>query len=138
MINETNQKLVCLIDDDRIYQFTAKRIIELVNPSQKVIVFSNGKEAIDYFTDCIHSGEEIPEIVFLDINMPVMNGWEFLEAYTQVESNIKNSTTIYVVSSSIDDADIQRSKNFKEVKDFIVKPLDKHLINNILSSEFSF
>ena len=77
---------ICLIDDDSIYQFTAKRIIELLNPLQKVLVFSNGKEAIDYFQASTQCNNEIPDVIFLDINMPVMNGWEFLEAYDSVKN----------------------------------------------------
>ena len=122
---------ICLIDDDRIYQFTAKRIIELVNPTQKVLVFSNGKEAIDFFTNGVFDRDQLPDIIFLDINMPVMNGWEFLEAYDAVKAVMEKQIKIYMVSSSVDEKDKIRSRTF-DVKDFIEKPLDKETMCEIL------
>lgn len=128
---------ICLIDDDRIYQFTAKRIIELVDPLQKVLVFSNGKEAIDFFTQQPLQ-EELPDLIFLDINMPVMNGWEFLEAYHTVKNVLDKQISIYMVSSSVDEKDKIKSKNFDSVKDFIVKPIDKEMMFAILQSPEAF
>lgn len=124
---------ICLIDDDRIYQFTAKRIIELVDPKQKVLAFSNGKEAIDFFTQRTLGNEQLPDVIFLDINMPIMNGWEFLEAYNLVKTELDKKITIYMVSSSMDEKDKIRSKSF-EVKDFIVKPIDQQMMLNLLKS----
>ncbi len=126
------QQTICLIDDDRIYQFTAKRIIELVSPLQKVLIFSNGKEAIDFFNQRKLNSEQLPDVIFLDINMPIMNGWEFLEAYSNVKPEVKKNITIYMVSSSVDEKDKIRSKKFMDVKDFIVKPLNLQLMKNIL------
>lgn len=124
---------ICLIDDDRIYQFTAKRIIELVNPMQKVLVFSNGKEALDFFSQQTLKHDELPDVILLDINMPVMNGWEFLEAYNGVKSDLDKHINIYMVSSSVDANDKLRSKTF-DVKDFIEKPLDKEMMLKILKT----
>jgi two-component system, chemotaxis family, chemotaxis protein CheY len=134
MKNNATPYTICLIDDDRIYQFTAKRIIELVDPLKKVLAFSNGKEAIDFFAQGTITEEQLPDVIFLDINMPVMNGWEFLEAYNSVKSSLKKSITIYMVSSSVDENDKIRSKNFNDVKDFIVKPLDQQVMSAILRS----
>lgn len=128
---------VCLIDDDRIYQFTAQRILQLVNPFQKVLVFSNGKEAIDFFTQQPIRSEQLPDIIFLDINMPVMNGWEFLEAYNRVKTEFDKNISIYMVSSSVDEKDKIKSKNF-DVRDFIEKPLDKETMIEILDAPRAF
>ena len=132
MVKPSTPPTICLIDDDRIYQFTAKRIIELVNPHQKVLVFSNGKEAIDFFTQTELSQDELPDLIFLDINMPVMNGWEFLEAYHELKGNLQKEINIYMVSSSLDEDDKIRSQKFNEVKDFIVKPINRERMVDIL------
>ena len=131
-MKNSNSFTVCLIDDDRIYQFTAKRIIQLINPQQKILTFFNGKEALDFFSQNPLSVDQLPDLIFLDINMPVMNGWEFLEAYTLVKENLMKKINIYMVSSSVDENDKLRSKDFDEVKDFIVKPIDKERITAIL------
>jgi CheY-like chemotaxis protein len=124
---------ICLIDDDRIYQFTAKRIIELVNPAQKVLAFYNGQEAIDFFRQPGLTNHDLPDIIFLDINMPVMNGWEFLEAYEKVKEGFTKNITIYMVSSSIDDKDRTRSNAFSSVKDYIEKPVNQQMMRDILN-----
>jgi two-component system, chemotaxis family, chemotaxis protein CheY len=128
---------ICLIDDDRIYQFTAKRIIELVNPSQKVLGFFNGQEAIDYFRQPSLTNNDLPDVIFLDINMPVMNGWEFLEAYEAVKGNFKKDIIIYMVSSSIDDKDRSRAETFTSVKDYIEKPVNQQMMRDILNASRS-
>ncbi|GEO09719.1 response regulator [Segetibacter aerophilus] len=122
---------ICLIDDDFIYQFTAKRIIELVDPLQKVLVFSNGKEAIDFFSQQPPNSELLPDVIFLDINMPVMNGWEFLDAYNDIKPALDKPISIYMISSSVDEKDKIRSKTFN-VKDFIEKPINKEMMVAIL------
>lgn len=131
MVTNIAPLTIGLIDDDDIYQFTAKKIIERINPAQKILTFSNGKEAIEYLTHNF-SSKELPDVIFLDINMPVMNGWEFLEAYDRVKGELQKPITIYMVSSSIDEQDRLKSKSFKTVKDYISKPLDKHMLINIL------
>jgi CheY-like chemotaxis protein len=134
MDKNSTYQTICLIDDDRIYQFTAKRIIELVAPSQKILIFSNGKEAIDFFSKGELQLEQLPDVIFLDINMPIMNGWEFLEAYKDVKTEVRKEITIYMVSSSLDEKDILRSRKFIDVKDFIVKPLDVQQMREILTA----
>lgn len=133
MNNNFTSLTICLIDDDRIYQFTAKRIIQLVNPLQKILIFSNGKEAIDYFAQQAINDADLPDLIFLDINMPVMNGWEFLEAYSLVKTALVKQISIYMVSSSVDEKDKIRSKSF-DVKDFIEKPIDKEMMVEILQA----
>jgi len=123
---------VCLIDDDDIYRFAVRRIIQLVDPQQKVLVFANGKEAIDFFTVENLESEQLPDVIFLDINMPVMNGWEFLEAYDLVKPDLLKSISIYMVSSSVDEKDKLKSQSFATVTDFITKPINKERMIDIL------
>ena len=74
-------------------------------------------------------------MIFLDINMPIMNGWEFLDEYKNLRTQFTKPVVVYVVSSSIDDNDMRKSREYKEVSDYIVKPVNrdtyKELIGNL-------
>lgn len=130
----TRQVRSCLIDDDFIHQFGMKRMIQRYQPSEGVIEFSNGLDAINFFK-APHADEEIPELIFLDINMPVMNGWEFMEEFVKIRPTIHKKIDIYILSSSTDSVDIQKAKSNPEITDYIVKPLTPDLLNNIFLSE---
>lgn len=118
--------IVFLIDDDNIYQFTARKILESTGLAKHIQSFYNGNEALNYFKDQKNiSSETLPDFIFLDINMPVMNGWEFLEEYNKLYGNLPKPIIVYVVSSSIDSYDMNKSKEYKSVSDYIVKPITR-------------
>lgn len=119
------QKLA-LVDDEEVFHWIAKQFISRVDDSIEVLSFYNSKEALDY----IKAGNSKPEMLFLDLNMPVSNGWVFLEEYSQMP---ENGMAVYVCSSSIDPEDHKRAKKFKRVKDFISKPLDMEKLEGILN-----
>jgi len=117
---------VCLIDDDKIYQFTARKIVEATGLAKNILSFFNGKEAIDFFLENqTKELDQLPNVVFLDINMPIVNGWQFLDAYDKLNTRLHKAITIFVVSSSVDDTDIKKSKQYTTVKDYIVKPINR-------------
>jgi CheY-like chemotaxis protein len=126
---------VCLIDDDNIYQFTARKILESTGMAGEIQSFYNGKEAINYFRD-EHNirPETLPDVIFLDINMPVMNGWEFLEEYKSVHKTLPKPIVVYVVSSSIDDNDMRKSRQYQLVSDYIVKPVNRDTYKELMSN----
>ncbi|MEQ8534886.1 MAG: response regulator, partial [Imperialibacter sp.] len=81
----------------------------------------------------ITSSDELPDVILLDINMPVMDGWQFLDEFVKIKPLIKKKITIYMVSSSIDEADLERAKTYEEVSDFIVKPVKAEDLEKMLS-----
>jgi CheY-like chemotaxis protein len=81
--------LIGILDDDKIYQFTLTRIINHNKQAERIITFSDGEKAIQYLTDNIATNENIPDIIFLDANMPIMDGWQFIEEYVRIETEIK-------------------------------------------------
>ena len=123
---------VLLVDDDGIYQFTARKTLEATGYADKIFICSNGEEAIHLIENNILE-EDIPDVIFLDVNMPVMNGWEFLIAYKELKKPKHKNICIYIVSSSVDEADIQHSKEFESVEDYIIKPILKEKFTEILS-----
>ena len=127
-----NFKSVAIIDDDKIFQLMIKKTIGQIETLEDVYTFSDGKEAIDYFGIYSSDITMLPDVIFLDINMPNMNGWEFLEAYFLLEPNLAKKSTIYIVSSSIDPDDLLKAKASNEVSDYLVKPLNIEFLTQIL------
>ncbi len=117
--------LACIIDDDATYVNLVKRIIETKQLCNNLLVFSNGKEAFDYFNAILTnlSQEHIPEIILLDLNMPIMDGWEFLEKFLTIQNEFETPITLYVVSSSINPNDIEKAKEISLVSNYLVKPV---------------
>lgn len=119
--------IVCIIDDDIVYQFTARKYLEKINNVKDILIFSNGKEACEYFLS-IDSPDLVPDYVFLDIRMPIMDGWNFIECFRKVNSEFTKDIIIYMVSSSPEPQDIERAKNINEIRDYLVKPLTRELL----------
>ncbi|GGD19856.1 response regulator [Hyunsoonleella pacifica] len=118
-------KLACIIDDDSIYINLLKKIIQTKKLCSDLIIFNNGQQSINYFEDKLRDSEynNIPEIIFLDLNMPIMDGWEFLKKFKLIKNKLKKEVSLYVVSSSINPADISKAKSFPEVYDYLSKPV---------------
>ena len=138
-MNTTNPpiKLACIIDDDNIYINLVKKIIDIKKLSENLLVFKNGREALDYFSAIIENinEEAFPEIILLDLNMPVMDGWNFLREFAQIKAPRKIPTTIYVVSSSIDPKEIEKAKSYSLVTDYLIKPVDLQEFEAIFKRE---
>jgi len=130
----TGKHNVCLIDDDKVYQFTAKMILEATGLTSSIKTFFNGKEAIDFLSNPENQqADHLPDVIFLDINMPVMNGWNFLEAYEAIKQELPKNIVIYVVSSSVDESDIQKSRSYLAVTDYVIKPINREKYRQLLS-----
>lgn len=123
----------CIIDDDHIVVFGMKIMMKEVDFCEDVIVFTNGQEAIDGLTEIINRGEQLPPVIFLDLNMPIMNGWEFLEDFLKIPNNNRNYVTIYIISSSVDARDIEKSRQYGIVNNYILKPVTNKDLKNILT-----
>lgn len=118
--------LILCIDDDPITLMLCKKVIIKTEFSNETITAQNGEEALEYF-DTIKLGDpsttKQPQLIFLDLNMPVMNGWEFLDCFnTEKYSNFK-SIKVVVLSSTIDPDDLEKAKTYPMVIDFLSKPI---------------
>jgi CheY-like chemotaxis protein len=126
----TNQCIAYIIDDDTINQFVFKRIIENKKFTKKIIPFLNGQLAIDFIKTHLKDHENLPDVIFIDINMPVMDGWEFMEAFQKLP--LSKRTLIYLLSSSINPADLERAKKTNFVSDYIIKPIKNEQLDAII------
>ncbi|GBF21041.1 MULTISPECIES: response regulator [Arenibacter] len=130
---------VCIVDDDDIYQFTMVMTMKSLNLTDKIMVFSDGEEALDFMLDNLHNDKELPDVIFLDIDMPIMDGFQFMEEYVKIKPKLGKKITIYMVSSSVDPVDIERAKKISEITDYIVKPIThdqlKHIVGELRLNE---
>lgn len=113
--------LACIIDDDPIHVFGAKRAMSIVNMCNSVLVFNNGKDAFDQISAIFKSGKNLPELILLDINMPVWDGWDFLDEFVKLP--VSQDVTIFIMTSSVDPSDREKAKEYKQVNHFIIKPI---------------
>jgi len=123
---------IFLIDDDPIYVFLLRRIIESVDSSLEICQFPDGELAINYLTTIGHDAGQLPDIIFLDLSMPVLDGWEFLEEFHGLRPKLDKSIALYIVSSSISPEDLERSKRDPMVADFLIKPLDRDTVADVI------
>src|SRR5690606_25807929 len=126
---------VTLVEDNAIFCFLFKKFLEDY-PSRKidVEVFSDGKKAWDHFLSIKNAPELYPDMLFIDINMPFMNGWELIENLVQHNFEFINSIPIYIVSSSKSSLDIGKFKEYNFIKDYIIKPIDRKDIYSLLDN----
>lgn len=114
-------ELACIIDDDPIVVFTAKKLMQVTGFCQEFLVYNNGKLALDGLTNLLQTGGKLPQVVFVDLNMPVMDGWQFLD---EAEALLTSSRMmVYILSSSIDPEDLERAKRYQYLAGYLIKPL---------------
>jgi len=129
----TKLKSIAIIDDDPITVFGVKRMLNALGISENIRSYVNGKEAIDDFKSILHIKGVIPEVIFLDINMPIMDGWLFLEEFIKLP--ITHKIRINILTSSIDQADRENWRYYMtrthHIIDYKNKPIQKKEIEEI-------
>jgi len=125
-------KQLTLVDDDDVFVYLTKKTIRNTNRVDLIKVFSNGLDAIKFLQENWEKPDLLPDILFLDLSMPIMDGWQFLDEFIKINPKIGKEIHLYICSSSISPEDLAQSKTFKEVSDFIVKPLNKEKLIDLI------
>lgn len=123
---------VFIIDDDPIHQRIAQIMISKNQIYDLFFGYTEADKALEFLKANSDDQEKLPDVILLDLNMPVVDGWDFLEAFEIIKKDLKKTIRIFIVSSSVDEKDIVRSKLFSSVKGFISKPLTPDIIRNTL------
>lgn len=121
-----------VVDDSKLDCFIAEKIIKNTGASENCNVFQQAQDAIDHIKNTPNNG--VDTIVFVDIQMPVMNGFQFVEAFEALSDENKDSYNIFMLSSSINENDIAKVKGYSSVKQFLNKPLTNATINSVIES----
>ena len=129
------KKTIWVIDDDAIYQIIVNKIIQKSEMFSAISSFKNGKEAIDVVTNSLNNCESLPDIILLDINMPIMDGWEFMEELETLKSSITKQIIVYIVSSSIAIEDKNKSKTYPDILGYLSKPINMNDLVLIASND---
>ena len=133
------KKTIWVIDDDLIYQIIINKIVKRCDMFSAVTTFKNGKEAIDALQDIVNNTLEnstiLPDIILLDINMPIMDGWEFMEKMGGIKSKFSKQISVYIVSSSIATEDKNKSKTYSDILGYLSKPISMNDIELIASND---
>jgi CheY-like chemotaxis protein len=114
-----------IIDDDQIYQLVMKRTIEQTGIVKSILQFYDGEEAIGFFKEKYETPDVLPELILLDINMPYMNGWQFLDEFIKINFTQSYRSTIFIVTSSSTSEDMRKAKEYSIVSGYHVKPITR-------------
>lgn len=113
----------CIIDDDPIFLYGTTRVMKAVDFCDEITVFNNGQDAIDALSEMVRQNKELPNVIFVDLDMPVMSGWEFLEDFVKIPNQNRGAVNVYIISSSIDPSSLECVKTHKVVNNYILKPM---------------
>ena len=132
-MEEHRLDLVMLVDDNETDNFISKRIIEITNFASEVVIKSSGKSALEYIGAHRNDTDKLPDLIFLDINMPIVDGFVFLYEFEKFAEIVKNKCRVIILSSSDNKRDIDKIVNNDHVIKFVTKPLTEMELNEIKS-----
>lgn len=123
---------ILIIDDDEIFVLLNSKVITSIESSAEIVDFEDGELALNYLHEIIDNPNLLPDIILLDLNMPILDGWEFLAEYQKIFPKITKQIHLYLLSSSISPYDMDKAKQIPEVTEFVTKPLSKDSFLNIV------
>lgn len=111
-----------IVDDDSVYVYGLQKLIALKNYCHNILVFSNGLDALNHLKAVLLREEGLPDVILLDINMPVMDGWQFMEEFAKIDPGNGQKITVYMISTSIEERDMLRAEKISDISGYIIKP----------------
>lgn len=130
----TPLKQLTLVDDDDVFVFLTTRLLEKHKLVDFIKIFDNGYDALVFIKENLGNIEALPDIILLDLSMPIMDGWQFLDEFVKINPKIGKKITVFICSSSISPDDVARAKSINAVSDFIIKPMTKDKLIEIIKN----
>lgn len=137
MLFQKNISNFIIIDDDSISNMLSKHIIKSISNDCQITDFTDALSALNYIRTSTEKSICNPTIILLDINMPILNGWEFIEEFEKLSPIIKNAFKIYLLSSSVDTKDKMRAESNTIINSYLVKPVTQNMMLQILAEPTS-
>lgn len=129
---KTKLKCILLIDDDEATNFIHEMVINQENVTERIVAVESGQEALNFLTTIENGAYVQPDLIFLDINMPGMNGWEFLEKYKDLSEDQKGSAIMIMLTTSLNPDDAAKAKNYSAIRNFLHKPLTSTMLTEVI------
>lgn len=122
--------IVCIVEDDPTHLFITRKYLELSGIVENIMIYKNGKEAYDKLKAIFLNSESLPEIILLDLNMPIWDGWQFLEEFNKIP--IEKEIKIYILTSSTSKEDQIKAAEFNLNSNYLIKPISLNEIKSVL------
>lgn len=123
---------IFLIDDDPIHQQIAKMMIERQEIAREIVSFQEADQALNHLKAHASEPELLPDLILLDLNMPIMDGWEFLDEFEKIKTGLSKQIRIQVLTSSVNEDDVVRVKQYSSVHGYLTKPLNRDIIARLV------
>ncbi len=124
---------ILLLDDNPATNYIHRKFIEKVNCAEKVLDFQNGYEALKYIRD---NPQYPPDLIFVDINMPIMDAWEFLEEFEKLDEKQRQKSKVFVLTTSLSPRDVEKAGEIEFIEDVMIKPLSTDDIERLMAEFF--
>ena len=134
---ENKLNCIMLVDDDEANNFLNKRILGKMDCAEHIEVAENGLKAIELLKEAIEMEQCLPKLIFLDLNMPIMDGWEFLEEFNKLGYSLKKMTKIIILTTSLNPDDRTRAESLTEIIGYLNKPLRSVFVEPLLKEHFN-
>lgn len=131
-------EILCVVDDDKIFTYLLKRLIEKAKVAREIIFFENGRDALDYLASHKEDALKLPQLILLDINMPILDGWQFLSEYGKLKPDVPQPISICMMSSSSEVEDYNRAMDSGYVMDYLQKPVQIPSLKEVTERVLSF
>ncbi|SHN08776.1 response regulator [Chitinophaga sp. CF418] len=125
-------KHVCVVDDDELFQFVMRQHFERLELVERIHKFTDGEQALNYIKSHLNTPDELPDLILLDVNMPYMDGWQFMREFVKLSLPDDKHIRIYILTSSTHESDLQRAREFPGLAGYLVKPIGKNIIRELL------
>ncbi len=122
---------ILVIDEDVTSNLIFSKLANSVKFAKEITTYISALDALEYFKDAVKTQEDLPAAIFLDIKMPIMNGWEFLQEFNKLFPALAKQIPVYILSSSDNENDFQKARSFGNIKKYIVKPLSIKMLKEL-------